>query len=675
MRHKGNSLSVGNTTSLEKNLSNFDLFTTGFGAIIGVGWVIVIGEWINKGSGPLSTAAAFLFGALLLIPIAMIFGELSVAMPVAGGAIVYTLKAFGKKTSFFTGWFLTLAYIMLCPWEVIAIGQLIETLFPSIKTIPLYTIGQHTIYFPTLIICVIVALLIFYINNVGIKKAAQVQNILVIILFSMSIIIIIFSLIYGKIENILPVSAPTPMNPSGSLVFGFLSIVAISPFFYSGFDTIGQEAEEVGENTNKKRAGSIPYKAIICAAVFYALIIIAISTIIPWQQLLELNLPAAEAFSIGLGMDFMKVMVILGAMCGIITTLNSFFVAGARVLLSMGRAKMIPTAFSKVHKKHKTPVTANTFIVIISIIGSFLGKSLILPIINVCSFGFMLAWFMVGVSALKIKKDYPDLIRGWQKMKYENRLPVRVRLYLTHPNLIDIDEFLKLGFGKDFGDEWISIGGIKLFVDGVMSHANGFMMDDLKWSQGELNDLVAKANDAGFQLWLHTLSPAAIKCAVEAFEYALGITPRVDHRHRIEHCADRWNRILDGKPFVSRELKEKIKRLGLIPVSTPQHISAFPDRPGVPTRTLINEGYITPGASDTTGAQPESCNPWYGIGCLVSRKNLYGKVLTPEECITPIEAIRMNTLWGAYCGFEEKIKGSLEPGKLADFCILVQENP
>jgi predicted amidohydrolase YtcJ len=264
-------------------------------------------------------------------------------------------------------------------------------------------------------------------------------------------------------------------------------------------------------------------------------------------------------------------------------------------------------------------------------------------------------------------------IRGWQKMKYENRLPVRVRLYLTHPNLIDIDEFLKLGFGKDFGDEWISIGGIKLFVDGVMSHANGFMMDDLKWSQGELNDLVAKANDAGFQLWLHTLSPAAIKCAVEAFEYALGITPRVDHRHRIEHCADRWNRILDGKPFVSRELKEKIKRLGLIPVSTPQHISAFPDRPGVPTRTLINEGYITPGASDTTGAQPESCNPWYGIGCLVSRKNLYGKVLTPEECITPIEAIRMNTLWGAYCGFEEKIKGSLEPGKLADFCILDQD--
>jgi APA family basic amino acid/polyamine antiporter len=123
-------------------------------------------------------------------------------------------------------------------------------------------------------------------------------------------------------------------------------------------------------------------------------------------------------------MDFMKVMVILGAMCGIITTLNSFFVAGARVLLSMGRAKMIPTAFSKVHKKHKTPVTANTFIVIISIIGSFLGKSLILPIINVCSFGFMLAWFMVGVSALKIKKDYPDLIRPFPVSKAVNIIAV-----------------------------------------------------------------------------------------------------------------------------------------------------------------------------------------------------------------------------------------------------------
>jgi len=264
-------------------------------------------------------------------------------------------------------------------------------------------------------------------------------------------------------------------------------------------------------------------------------------------------------------------------------------------------------------------------------------------------------------------------IRDWQRLRREGDLPVRVRMWMTHPEPYDIDRLIASGFGRDFGDEWLSLGGIKLFVDGVMSHADGYYMADIKWSQEELNEIVIKGNDAGYQMWLHTLCPPAIRAAVTAYDVALAKTPRRDHRHRIEHCADRWTRMMGDIPFVPQDLKDSIKRLGLVPVSTPQHISAFPDRPGVPMRTLMNEGYITPGASDTTGAQPESCNPWYGIGCLVTRKNLYGQVLTPDECLTPLEALRINTLWGAWCGFEEHLKGSLEPGKLADFCILDQD--
>lgn len=262
-------------------------------------------------------------------------------------------------------------------------------------------------------------------------------------------------------------------------------------------------------------------------------------------------------------------------------------------------------------------------------------------------------------------------IRNWQTMRSESSLPVRVRMYLTHPVPVNIDEFLKTGICMDFGDDWLSVGGMKLFVDGVMSHADGYYMPDLKWTQSELNEIVQKAHNAGFQLWLHTLSPIAIRYAVTAYENAIMKNPRQDHRHRIEHCGDRWTRqFTDGTPYMSNELKAKIGHLGIIPVSTPQHISAFPDRPGVPSRTLLDEGFVFPGASDTTGAQPESCNPWYGLGCLVTRKNLYGQVLTPEECLHPLEALRINTMYSAWCGFEENKKGSLEPGKLADFCIL-----
>ena len=196
-------------------------------------------------------------------------------------------------------------------------------------------------------------------------------------------------------------------------------------------------------------------------------------------------------------------------------------------------------------------------------------------------------------------------------------------------------------------------------------------MEDLKWTQAELNELTARAHEAGFQIWHHTLTPAGIKASADAFAYALARCPRLDHRHRIEHCADRWHRLKeDGTPFVPDELKAQIKALGVIPTPTPQFIYAWPDRPGVPMRAVINDGDIITGSSDSTASQPESSNPWHGIWCLAARENLRGSVVTPEERLTPLEAIRVFTLWGAYGGFEEKIKGSLEPGKLADFCIL-----
>lgn len=261
-------------------------------------------------------------------------------------------------------------------------------------------------------------------------------------------------------------------------------------------------------------------------------------------------------------------------------------------------------------------------------------------------------------------------MRIWQQLRKEDRLSVRMRFFMQAPQNVSLDDVLQMQFGRGWGDEWLSLGGFKLFADGVMGHANGFPYEDVKWTQEELNETVQRAHDAGYQIITHALTPTGIRMIVDAYEQALLRNPRPDHRHRVEHSADRWNRTINGQPFISDETKEKFHKYGILSVPTPQFIYAFPDRKGVPMRTMMNEGFIIPGASDTTGTQPESSNPWHSIWCLVARKNLYGKVHTPEECLTPMEALRVFTLWGAYGAFEEKIKGSLEPGKLADFCIL-----
>ena len=261
-----------------------------------------------------------------------------------------------------------------------------------------------------------------------------------------------------------------------------------------------------------------------------------------------------------------------------------------------------------------------------------------------------------------------DGIRCWQQLRAEGDLPLRLKFYFEYPNLIDIDQLINLGLMKGFGDEWLSIGGMKLFIDGCGVHGNLHPLADVKWTQEELNDVVYRAHAAGLHIWGHTVTPAGIQMGINAYRYALTRLPRKDHRLRLEHSGDRLF-TYDNPDAVLNQIKE----LEVVPIITPQFFYTLFERSGPPLRRLLDEGFIFPGNSDTTGSEPEACDPWHSIGLCVTRKNYYGEVHTPEERITPLEAIRMFTLWGAWGAFEEKSKGSIEPGKLADMVVLGED--
>lgn len=388
---------------LGKKLSLFDFFAIGFGAIIGVGWVISVGDWINLGGGPLSVILAFAAGALMLLPIGKVYGNLSSQYAKAGGALVYARMAFGKRFGFLTGWFLALGYIMLCPWEVIAIGQIAETLFPALRTIPLYMIGDYTIFLPTLIVNLIIAGLIIVSNFTGIEKVAKVQRVLVIGLMAVGAIAIITALGLGKATAEIFNVAATPRNMNGSLAAGFIAVLTITPFYFAGFDTIPQEAEEYKVPGDKKGICRMVVLSICAALVFYTLIIVGISGSMPWTEVIKYNLPAAAAYEYGLGLPIVAKIIIIGGLCGLISTLNSFFVAGARVLFALGREGMVTRKLAAIHPKYHTPYIANAVVAIVAIAGSFLGKSYLLPITNVCSFCFVLAWMMASLASWKLR--------------------------------------------------------------------------------------------------------------------------------------------------------------------------------------------------------------------------------------------------------------------------------
>lgn len=282
--------------------------------------------------------------------------------------------------------------------------------------------------------------------------------------------------------------------------------------------------------------------------------------------------------------------------------------------------------------------------------------------------------------------DFPssDGMRIYQKLRDEGLLPLRLRSQIiltgTDPGFQQF--VINYGPRTGFGDDWLRLGGIKLFVDGETESAVRYepagqrekWVGDARYTQEELNDIVLRAHKAGFQVWTHALGDKAQDMILESYERAQTTAPRLDPRHRIEHAGNN-----EAGPTTAEQL-EKMKRLGVIPVPTGAWIylghAAFKTQAKVPFiyRTMLDHGLRPPGTSDSLGSMPESTNPFFSMWAMVTRKTRDGELNGAEEAITMKEAIHGYTIDGAYSGFEEKNKGSLERGKLADL-IVVSADP
>ena len=281
-----------------------------------------------------------------------------------------------------------------------------------------------------------------------------------------------------------------------------------------------------------------------------------------------------------------------------------------------------------------------------------------------------------GVTSIHEFVSWPESSRIYQELYREGALPLRVQLCpavwgLYHT--VDLESLLGLGLQTGFGNDWIKFGSVKIFVDGEGRDEWGVAREWPRITQDRLNELVLGAHRAGIRVMMHATSREGQGMAIDAVEAALKAAPRSDHRHRIEHFGgDYWPEGL-----------ERLKRSSIIPVPTPYSSLAWygdawldASRPGekaVPYRSLVDEGFTPPGNSDSMGTEPEALNPWWSIWCTVTRKTRSGRVICPEEGLGVMEAIRLYTANSAYAGFEEKIKGSIEPGKLADLVVLSED--
>jgi len=287
--------------TLERSIPFRNYVALGLGVIVGVGWVVYSGQWLALG-GPMGAILAFLIGGLLLLPIGVCYAEMTAALPLAGGELSFSYKAFGSLVSFLTAWVLALEYVAVTPFETIAIGTLLETLMPAIVTDPLYFVGtgdeKERVSLSTILPGLLVGAFLIWTNYRGAKHSARFQMIVVVAMMLCTVVFCGVALFRGQFENLLPLfsTAPSGLPSLAGMASAIISVLVVVPFFMAGFDTIPQAAEESGAKMPPRQLGLAILSSIICGSIFYVVIILAVAISMPWQVSSNLPMTTSAVF-------------------------------------------------------------------------------------------------------------------------------------------------------------------------------------------------------------------------------------------------------------------------------------------------------------------------------------------------------------------------------------------
>lgn len=391
--------------SLKKVLGRTDVLSLAFGTMVGWGWVILSGNWVQE-AGIVGSLIAFAIGATLCILVGLTYAELTVALPLAGGEMVYAYRAMGKKFAWFVGWTISLAYIGVAAWEGIAIATAIDYVLPIPKVGYLWDVAGYSVYLSWSVIGMVVALVLLLLNHFGTRPAAIFQVMATSFLVLVGLIFIFGGITFGNTDY---------MTPAFTDAKGIVVVLLMVPSMFVGFDVIPQSAEEM--NLPLRQIAKVFIIAIVMAALWYILIIIGISMSAPPEVRNAGIVPAADAMAYSYGSAIFGKIMILGGICGLMTSWNGFIVGSTRIIFAMGRAKMLPPIFGRLHHKYKTPTGAILLVGAICTISPLLGRNALVWFVNASAFGSVLAYFMVAVSFLILRRKEPELERPF-KIKY-----------------------------------------------------------------------------------------------------------------------------------------------------------------------------------------------------------------------------------------------------------------
>src|SRR5579872_7433003 len=381
-------------SQLARKLRLTDYFTLAWGTMVGVGWLVVMDDWLLRG-GALGALLGFAVGGALLFPIGWVYGQLVAAMPDAAGEIAYTAAAFSRSVSFSTGWMMMLAYFIVCPWEAVAIGRIAGYIVPSLDSLELYRIAGRPVYLPHLLIGLALTALLTTLNHRGIRLSATFQNWTAFGTLALFILFVALGLAKGSPRNFPPLFTHAPL-------VSFLLVVQIVPYFMTGFESVSKAAEESAADFHAPSFLKAICTAILIGILFYVAVIAAVAFVAPWHDLTGKKFMTAVAFEQAVGSRWIVNVILVAALLSLVKCFNGNFVAASRMVFAMGRRGLIDDRVGLVHPQHQTPSTAVLCIGLATAAFMLLGDAILVPITEVGSVACAVGWAATCASYLKI---------------------------------------------------------------------------------------------------------------------------------------------------------------------------------------------------------------------------------------------------------------------------------
>jgi hypothetical protein len=278
-----------------------------------------------------------------------------------------------------------------------------------------------------------------------------------------------------------------------------------------------------------------------------------------------------------------------------------------------------------------------------------------------------------GITSVGDALGSPADLQAYQDARDNGDLLFRVYCFIHSSS---IDQMIAAGVRTGFGDEWVRVGGMKQVADGAISgrtarlsqpyvgHPNDY--GTFSATEEELYEYGRKAYAAGWQLGTHANGDVAIERILNVYERLNHEIPRKDPRFRIEHCT-----------VINDSIIQRMRSLNVIPTPFSTYVYYHGEKMQYygeerlqhmfALRTFIDAGLRPTQASDYP---PGEFAPMMALQSEVTRTDMTGHVWGANQRISVEEAIFVGTMNGAYASYEENLKGSIEPGKLADLVVL-----